>query len=88
MNRIRIPSSGDVVFVGPAASVQFDGLRALVLRVISVQRESEHDRWAWLTGYVLDRSGRATVRREVYVRLAGLRFARPRRTGTGGAPTG
>jgi hypothetical protein len=53
--------------------VQFAGDRALTLRVTSVSEQPTYYGWAWITGYVLNRSGQATERREVYVQLAGLR---------------
>jgi hypothetical protein len=66
-----------VVFVGRATSVQFDSGRSLTVRVISVEPVSPHDEWAWLTGYVMDQRGVATERREIYVRLGGLRLLSP-----------
>jgi len=70
------PRPGDLVLVSGTASVQFAGDRALVLRVISVCEKPTYHGWIWLTGYVLDRQGRAVERREIFVQLAGLR---PRR---------
>ncbi len=69
------PRPGDLLIVDRAASVQFAGARALRLRVVSVCDRPTYDGWVWLTGYVLDRRGEATARREVFVRLAGLRAA-------------
>lgn len=71
------PRPGDVLRVGRAASVQFDGDRAVVFRVISVDCVDAYTGWAWLTGYVLGRSGVAVDRREIFVHLAGLRRPRP-----------
>jgi hypothetical protein len=68
-----VPEPGDVLLVGAAASVQFGGDRALVLRVISVSRKPTYHGWCWLTGYVLDRRGQAVDKREIFVQLAGLR---------------
>lgn len=67
---------GDVLVVGAEASVQFAGDRAIVLRVVSVCRKPTYHGWCWLTGYVLNRSGEAVDRREVFVRTAGLRHPR------------
>ncbi|QDY08466.1 hypothetical protein FJK98_15955 [Micromonospora sp. HM134] len=69
------PRPGELLIVDRAASVQFTGERALRLRVVSVSDRPTYDGWVWLTGYVLDRRGEATARREVFVRLAGLRPA-------------
>lgn len=77
------PQPGDVLVVDHEASVQFSGRRQLVLRVISVSPKPTYEGWAWLTGYVLDSSDNATSRREVFVRLAGLR-RRPPSTKQGG----
>jgi hypothetical protein len=73
-----IPNIGDVVVIDGQASVQFAGDRNLLLRVTVVDRRPTYHGWAWLTGYVLDRVGQATDKREVYVQLAGLRRARTR----------
>ncbi|MFG3417258.1 hypothetical protein [Micromonospora sp. NPDC047730] len=67
------PSPGDLLVIDGRASVQFAGERALTFRVVSVSEQPTYDGWIWLTGYVLDRRGEATAKREVYVRLAGLR---------------
>jgi hypothetical protein len=67
------PRPGDTVTVGKAASVQFSGGRAIRMQLISVGRPVTADGFAWCSGYVLDARGNATDRREVFVRLAGLR---------------
>jgi hypothetical protein len=72
-----MPKPGEVVFVDAAASCQFSGDRALVLRVIRVHDWSTYDGWAWLDGYVLNAGGEAVDRRTVYVRHDGLRPGRP-----------
>ncbi|MEV4711549.1 hypothetical protein [Micromonospora sp. NPDC049374] len=77
------PTPGDLLRVDGRASVQFAGGRALTLRVVSTSDRHAYDGWIWLTGYVIDRRGNATAKRELYVRLAGLRpatsaTARPR----------
>ncbi|MFI5840357.1 hypothetical protein ACIA8K_11690 [Catenuloplanes sp. NPDC051500] len=59
------------------ASVQFNGPNALVLRVISVSARATYDGWAWITGYALDpETGKATVRREIFVLRSGLQIMR------------
>ncbi|WCN78923.1 hypothetical protein [Micromonospora sp. LH3U1] len=73
------PSPGDLLVIDGRASVQFPGVRALTLRVVSVSDQPTYQGWIWLTGYVLNRRGDATARREVYVQLAGLAPAGPER---------
>lgn len=70
------PQPGDLLVVDGRASVQFAGGRGFLFRVISVSEQPTYHGWVWLTGYVVDASGRATQRREIYVQLAGLRPAR------------
>jgi hypothetical protein len=71
------PKPGDVLSVGPEASVQFAGERRLRFRVISVDRKWTYEGWVWLTGYVIDSSGDAVERREIFVQRRGLyRLAR------------
>jgi hypothetical protein len=69
------PQPGDLLIVDGRASVQFAGDRALLLRVTTVSTAPTYHGWIWLTGYVVDQSGHATDKREVYVQLAGLRRA-------------
>ena len=69
-----VPHPGDVLVVDHEASVQFSGRRQLRLRVISVCEKSTYQGWAWMNGYVLDDSGAAIERREIFVRLEGLRL--------------
>ncbi|WP_406075513.1 hypothetical protein [Micromonospora sp. NBC_01638] len=66
---------GDVVFVGPACSVQFTGDRTLLVRLVSLGEVDPYNGWLWVTGYVLDARGMAKDKRELYVRKAGLRVA-------------
>lgn len=66
---------GDVVLIDGRASVQFAGGRTIVLRIISIDDRPTYHGWVWLTGYVLDKRGKATDRRVVFVQVAGLRFA-------------
>ncbi|WP_435827221.1 hypothetical protein [Actinoplanes philippinensis] len=54
--------------------MQFDGNRALVFKVIEVDRRSTYDGWIWLAGYVLDPARRATARRKIFVQHEGLRL--------------
>ncbi|MEU6024135.1 hypothetical protein [Micromonospora sp. NPDC047134] len=66
---------GDLLRIDGRASVQFAGDRALTLRVVSVSDRQAYDGWIWLTGYVIDRRGNATAKREIYVQVSGLRPA-------------
>ncbi|MFI5486058.1 hypothetical protein [Micromonospora echinaurantiaca] len=66
------PSPGDLLIVDGRASVQFAGDRALTFRVVAVSDQPTYPGWIWLTGYVLNRRGEATTKREIYVQLAGL----------------
>ncbi|MEV4822062.1 hypothetical protein [Micromonospora sp. NPDC049274] len=67
------PSPGDLLLVDGRASVQFAGDRALAFRVVSVSDQPTYQGWVWLTGYVLNRRGDATAKREIFVQLAGVR---------------
>ncbi|MEV0003633.1 hypothetical protein AB0H28_15275 [Micromonospora sp. NPDC050980] len=69
------PRPGALLRVDGSASVQFGGDRALTFRVAAVGPELTYTGWTWLTGYVLDRRGVATARREIFVRFARLRPA-------------
>ncbi|HEX8630788.1 MAG TPA: hypothetical protein VF755_21735 [Catenuloplanes sp.] len=68
-----IPRPGEVVFLGPQASVQFGGGRQVVFRVIRVHDWTATTGWVWLNGYELDASGNAVERRTVFVQIAGIR---------------
>jgi hypothetical protein len=68
-----VPHPGDVLHVGPEASVQFAGPSAIRLRVIRVDDRPTYRGWCWLDGYQLDTHGQAVQRRTIFVRLAGLR---------------
>ncbi|GAB3816602.1 hypothetical protein [Micromonospora zhanjiangensis] len=73
------PQPGDVLVIDGQASVQFAGDRRLLLRVTVVDQRPTYHGWIWLTGYVLDGTGQAIDKREVFVQVAGLRYAsRPR----------
>lgn len=69
-----MPKAGDIVCLTKAASVQF--LNPIVMRVIDYNTYgSTPDGWIWLIGYQLDQhTGRAVVRRELFVQVAGLRY--------------
>ncbi|MEH0819854.1 hypothetical protein [Micromonospora sp. CPCC 205714] len=69
------PSPGDLLIIGGRGSVQFARVRELMLNVVSVCDRPTYAGWVWLTGYVINRAGRATAKREVYVQFAGLRRA-------------
>lgn len=66
------PQPGDVVYVGPRASVQFAAQSAITVRVIHVNQGLTYDGWCWLDGYQLDANGDAVERREIFVQTAGL----------------
>jgi hypothetical protein len=71
-----LPRPGDVLYVGGAASVQFQGERSLTFRVIRVDPRITYDGWLWIDGYVLGPSGEATERRMIFVRQEGLKKRR------------
>jgi predicted RNA-binding protein with TRAM domain len=62
---------GQIVHVGPSASVQFAGDRRLWLRITRIG--AVHDGMAWVRGYVVLPDGRAVERRDIYVIVDGLR---------------
>ena len=66
-----VPQPGDVVDVGPRASVQFCDQSAITFRVIRVDDRPTHG-WCWLDGYELDRLGAAVERRSIFVQPDGL----------------
>jgi hypothetical protein len=66
------PQPGEVVVVGPSASVQFAGRHGFKFRVVRVDARPTYDGWAWLDGYQLDSRGQAVARRKIFVRRAGL----------------
>jgi hypothetical protein len=78
-----LPQPGDVLEVDGAASVQFGDHPRLLFRVIAVSPRATYEGWVWLTGYVVDRSGSALERREIFVRAAGLRRPEPGKRETG-----
>lgn len=80
-----LPRPGDVLHVGRAASVQFDGDRALVFQVIRVDRRTTYEGWIWLAGYVLGPGRRAMARRMIFVQVEGLRLLD--RAGSSGSVT-
>ncbi len=68
----RPPRSGDVLYVGPRASVQFAGDRAIVFRVVRVDPRPTYEGFVWLDGYELNPAGDAFQRREIFVLIDGL----------------
>jgi hypothetical protein len=70
-----LPRPGEVVLITGTASVQFAADRAIALRVTKVQLWPTYHGWVWLSGYQLDRTGRATESRTVYVQVDGIRRA-------------
>lgn len=73
-----LPSSGEVLRVTRAASVQF--AEPLVFRVIRVHDWPTYDGWIWLDGYELNTIGDAVARRSIFVQLTGLQRAFGRST--------
>ncbi|MDG4797130.1 hypothetical protein [Micromonospora sp. WMMD1082] len=65
--------AGDLLRVGPEASVQF--FRPILFRVIRVLDRTTYDGWIWLEGYELNPAGEAVNRRAIFVQPAGLRIA-------------
>lgn len=78
MTELGLPAPGEELLITRDSSVQFAGQR-FTFRVISVSQQPTYYGWAWLTGYQLDERGQAVAKREIYVRLVGLR--RIRRSG-------
>ncbi|WP_229398850.1 hypothetical protein [Micromonospora okii] len=70
---LRPPTPEEEVLISREASVQFAGQPAFVFRVISVCPKPTYAGWLWVTGYQLDGPGNAVAKREIYVRLAGLK---------------
>jgi hypothetical protein len=70
-------TGGSLLLIDERASVQFGGGRGFVFRVIRVRDWPTYDGWAWIDGYQLDAAGDAVARRDIFVRLAGLRAADP-----------
>lgn len=90
-----MPRPGHVVFVGPAASVQFGGGRSITMRVIRVDPRPTYAGWRWIDGYVIDADGSAIGRRSIFVQVAGLVPIKarsgdqpPSATDTTGTPSG
>lgn len=68
-----VPRSGDVLFVGRKASVQF--ATPILFRVIRLHNWTTYDGWLWLDGYELNSAGDAVERRSIFVQVNGLRKA-------------
>ncbi len=73
---LRTPVPGDKLLIGRDASVQFARQPSFLFRVVSVCPKPTYPGWLWLTGYGLDGQGDAIDKREIYVRLAGLKLVR------------
>ena len=71
----RLPASGDVVVIGPKASVQFK--EQFLFGGIRILPWETFDGWCWLDGYVLDRAGDAVERRRLFLQILGLRLPEP-----------
>lgn len=66
------PRSGDTVFLGAPASVQFGGGRGIHFRIIRRHDWSTSHGWGWYDGYELNEAGDAVARRNVYVQEDGI----------------
>lgn len=67
--------TGDLLHLTRAASPQF--VRPILFRLIKVRAEPDtYHGWVWMEGYQLDARGNAVVRRDLYVRKAGVRLLR------------
>ncbi|WP_434742138.1 hypothetical protein [Micromonospora sp. SH-82] len=63
--------AGDLLHLTRAASVQFGTpIRFRLIRVLDLPT---YQGWSWLDGYQVDERGEAVARRELFVRLAGIR---------------
>lgn len=67
---------GDLLRIGPEASVQFRNGSGFVMRLIRVPEWTTYRGWTWLDGYQLDERGEAVARRTIFVQIAGLRVLR------------
>ncbi|MFY1705763.1 hypothetical protein ACN28G_29275 [Micromonospora sp. WMMA1923] len=63
--------AGDILHITRACSVQF-GV-PIFFRLIRVLDLQTYCGWVWLDGYELDSAGDATRRREIFVRVEGIR---------------
>ena len=68
-------TAGQLLRVEAAASIQFQGSRALTFQVIRVDQRTTYDGWVWMEGWVLDARGKAVERRTIFVRRDGLHLA-------------
>jgi hypothetical protein len=68
---------GTVVRVGRAANFRYLA-RSVRIRLVRVEREPTSEELVWIDGYVLDETDEAIERRQLIVRLAGLRRDRHR----------
>lgn len=67
---------GDTLFVGQEASVQFQGDRALTLRLTRIDPADTYEGWCWIEGYVIE-EGLAVARRTLFVKFRGLHLRDP-----------
>ncbi len=67
------PPPGSVVVLDRDTTPQLAGQDPIYMRVTRVEPGGQDPTWAWLHGYQLDSTGHAIERREIYVRLAGIR---------------
>jgi hypothetical protein len=72
----HLPQVGDLVALSRSASVQFAGERAILLSVIDVSLKTYTEGWCYLTGYEVNADGDANAKREVFVKISGLRIVR------------
>jgi hypothetical protein len=69
-----MPRSGDLLRIGKAASVQFAADRGFPARVVRVLDWPCDAGYVWLDVYQLSPAGDAVDRRQIYVRVDGLRL--------------
>ena len=70
---VRPIRAGDLLRLDRTASVQF--CRPITVRVIrEIADRHPFDGWAWIEAYELNGRGDAIAKRELFVRLAGLRW--------------
>lgn len=64
-------NSGDVLYLGRAASVQFS--KPIMFKVIRILNWTTYFGWVWLEGYQLNHKGDAVEKRLLFVRISGLK---------------
>ncbi len=73
----RTPRSGDLLRLDGRASCQFAVTQAIWFRVIRPLTPVPYETWQgwmWLDGYEVDEVGEALLRREVWVKIDGVRY--------------